>query len=105
MKMTVFWDVAPYSLVKFTDVSEVLAAPIIRAIILMMEAVSICETWVNFYQTTRCNIPEESYLHFGKVYSGYAEETNSKNGAKLSNYLPRNSSSFKLFVKAAGRLN
>jgi hypothetical protein len=28
--MTVFWDVAPCSLVKFTDVSEVLAASIIR---------------------------------------------------------------------------
>jgi hypothetical protein len=32
MKMTVFWDVAPCSLVKFTDVSEMLAASIIRAI-------------------------------------------------------------------------
>jgi hypothetical protein len=31
--MTVFWDVVPWSLVKFTDVSEVLAVSIIRAII------------------------------------------------------------------------
>jgi hypothetical protein len=28
--MTVFWDVAPYSLDKFTDVSEVLVASVIR---------------------------------------------------------------------------
>jgi hypothetical protein len=53
MKMTVFWDVAPCSLV---EVSEVLAASIIRArvseeflsrsllIALMMEAASISET-------------------------------------------------------------
>jgi hypothetical protein len=27
-----------------------------------MEAVSIPETSVNFYQTTRCNIPEDSHL-------------------------------------------
>jgi hypothetical protein len=32
--MTVFWDVAPCSLVKFTDVSEMLAASNIRALIL-----------------------------------------------------------------------
>jgi hypothetical protein len=31
-KTAVFWDVAPCSLVKFTDVSEVLAASIIRGI-------------------------------------------------------------------------
>jgi hypothetical protein len=40
MKMTVFSDVA-----------------------LMMEAVSISETSVNFYETTRRNIPEDSHLH------------------------------------------
>jgi hypothetical protein len=34
-----------------------------RAIIaLMMEAASISETSVNFYQTTRRNIPEDSYI-------------------------------------------
>jgi hypothetical protein len=37
----------------------VFAASIIRA---MMEATSNSETSVNFYQTTRCNIPEESHL-------------------------------------------
>jgi hypothetical protein len=35
MNTTVFWDVASCSLVKFTDVSEVLAASIIMAIALM----------------------------------------------------------------------
>jgi hypothetical protein len=32
-------------------------------IVLMMEAASTSETSVNFYQTTRCNIPEDSRLH------------------------------------------
>jgi hypothetical protein len=31
--------------------------------VLMMEAVITCKTSVNFYQTTRRNIPEDSYLH------------------------------------------
>jgi hypothetical protein len=30
---------------------------------LMMEAVSITETLVNFYQTARCNIPEVRHIH------------------------------------------
>jgi hypothetical protein len=58
-EITVFWDVAPCSL----DVSEVLPACIIRAIALMIEAVSTYETSVNFFQTTRRNIPEDSHLH------------------------------------------
>jgi hypothetical protein len=32
-------------------------------IALMMEAVSTSETSVNFYQTTRRNIPEDSHIH------------------------------------------
>jgi ABC-type arginine transport system permease subunit len=40
---------------KVTDVSEVLTAAIIA---LMMVAVSTYETSVNFYETTRRNIPE-----------------------------------------------
>jgi hypothetical protein len=39
----------------------VLAASIIIA--LMMDAVSTSETSVNFYQSTRCNNPEDSHLH------------------------------------------
>jgi hypothetical protein len=45
-----------------TDVSEVLAASIIRAI-LVKEAASTSETSVNFYQTTRRNIPEGGHLY------------------------------------------
>jgi hypothetical protein len=47
-----------------TDVSDVLTTSIIRAIIaLMMEAVSTSEMSVNFYETTRRNIPEDGHLH------------------------------------------
>jgi hypothetical protein len=49
----------------FIDVSEVLAAPIIRPMItLMMEAASTPETSVYFYQTTRRNMTEDSYLRY-----------------------------------------
>jgi hypothetical protein len=48
----------------FTDVSEVLTASIIRAMIAqMMEAASTSERSVEFYETARRNIPEDSYLH------------------------------------------
>jgi uncharacterized integral membrane protein len=50
-----------------TYVSEVFTASIIRVLIiiivaLMMEAVNTSETSVSFYQTTQCNIPEDSHL-------------------------------------------
>jgi hypothetical protein len=41
----------------------VLAASIITAITLMMEAASSSETSVNFYQTAWRNNPEVSHLH------------------------------------------
>jgi hypothetical protein len=41
----------------------VLTAFIIKAIVLMMEAVGTSETSVSFYETTQPNIPEDSYLH------------------------------------------
>jgi hypothetical protein len=44
---------------KFTNISEVLAASIIRAMI--MEAESTSETSVN-YQTTQHNNPEDSHI-------------------------------------------
>jgi hypothetical protein len=44
MKMNVFWDVE-------------------SLITLMMEAASISETSVNFYQTTRGNVPEDIHFH------------------------------------------
>jgi hypothetical protein len=40
-----------------------LTAFIMRLIALMMEAASTSETSVNFYQTTRRNIPEDTHLH------------------------------------------
>jgi hypothetical protein len=43
----------------------VLVASIIRAIALMMEAAITSETSVNFYQTTRRNIPDDNHLHNG----------------------------------------
>jgi hypothetical protein len=46
VKMTVFWYVAPVTEQKFTDVSEVLTASIIKTI-----------------RGARCNIPEDSHLH------------------------------------------
>jgi hypothetical protein len=54
-----------------TDVSEVLAASMSRTmkvmVALMMEAASTTEMSVNFYQTTRRNIPEDSHLHTRSV--------------------------------------
>jgi hypothetical protein len=50
---------------KFTIVSEVFAASIIRVITLMMEAARTSEMLVNFYQTyttTQCYNPEDSHL-------------------------------------------
>jgi hypothetical protein len=46
MKIKAFWYIASCSLVKF----------------LMIEAVSISEKSVNFYETTRCIIPEGCHL-------------------------------------------
>jgi hypothetical protein len=55
-KMTVFWIMRRIVWQKLTDVSEVLAA-------LMTETVSTFESPVNFYHTTRSNIPEDGQLH------------------------------------------
>jgi hypothetical protein len=60
MKMAVFWVDAPCSPVKFTDVSEVLDASIVRA----KEAASTSGMSVNFYQTTWRNNPEDSHIPF-----------------------------------------
>jgi hypothetical protein len=51
---------------KFANVSEVLFASIIKArslISLIMESLSTSETSVNFYETTRRNIPEDRHFH------------------------------------------
>jgi hypothetical protein len=50
---------------KLTDVSEVLAAAVIRT---LMEAESISEKSVNFQQTTDTNIPiSQSSSHFARI--------------------------------------
>jgi hypothetical protein len=55
---------------KFTDILEVLYVSIIRAAIaLMVEAAGTSETSVNFYQTTRRNIPENSHVQFEQLSS------------------------------------
>jgi hypothetical protein len=59
MKMAAFWVVALCSLV---EVSQALAAFIIRAIVLMMETASFSETSVNYCQITRRNTQEDSHL-------------------------------------------
>jgi hypothetical protein len=72
MKTTVFWDVMPRSLVevyrRFRGAcclhhrgDEFLARALLIALI--KAAASTSETSVNFYQTIRRNIPEDSYLH------------------------------------------
>jgi hypothetical protein len=60
MKMTAFWDIAPCSLVEVDRCFKVLTASIIIA--MMMKAVSTSEMLVNFYETTRHNIPEGCHL-------------------------------------------
>jgi hypothetical protein len=50
VKTVVFWVIAPCSLVKFADSSEVLAASIVIAV--MMESENISEMSADFYQTT-----------------------------------------------------
>jgi hypothetical protein len=56
MNIAVFWDVAPCRQQKFTDVSEVHHPGF-----LTMKVVT--KSSVNFYQTTRRNIPEDNHLH------------------------------------------
>jgi hypothetical protein len=63
MNMTVFWDAAPCSLAEIYRFLEGLTASTIRAMNLMMEAVSTSETSVNFCETTRRNIPEDICLN------------------------------------------
>jgi hypothetical protein len=67
MKMAVFWDIAPCSLVevyrRFRGAFCLHHQGDESLITLMMEAASTCETSVNFYQTTRRINPEDSHLH------------------------------------------
>jgi hypothetical protein len=55
---------------KMTDVSELLTASV-----LMMKTVSTSETSVNIYQTTRCNMPEDSHLHEISMFNSGLQST------------------------------
>jgi hypothetical protein len=63
MKMTVFWDVASCSLIEIDQHLRCAYCLHHKIIALMMETVNTSETSVNFYETTRCNIAEDSHLH------------------------------------------
>jgi hypothetical protein len=56
--MVVFWVIATFGLVKFTDDSEAR-----RFIALMIKVGSASETSVVFYETKRLNTTEDSHLH------------------------------------------
>jgi hypothetical protein len=58
--MAVFWDVASCSQV---DTDRRFRGALSSIIRVMMKAVSSSETSINIYQTTRCYIQEDSYLH------------------------------------------
>jgi hypothetical protein len=65
MKKAVFLVIGPCSLVEVADVSEVLAATLNRAsviIALTMEAASTSEKSLYFYQATRRYSPEDRRL-------------------------------------------
>lgn len=59
----ILWDAAPWNLVVFL---RFLTASIIA---LTMKAVSTTETTVNFYETTRRNIPEDIFVSAGSRIS------------------------------------
>jgi hypothetical protein len=60
VKMAVFWDVAPCSLVEIDRSFRGTYCPE-----LMMGALSSSETSMNFYQTVLRNIPEDGHLQQG----------------------------------------
>jgi hypothetical protein len=57
--MTAFSDIVPCTPV---EVQRSLLSPSLGLVALKMEAASTSETSVNFYQTTRRNIPEDIHL-------------------------------------------
>jgi hypothetical protein len=62
IKIAVFWDVVPCSLVD-TDLLIYVSEELTTSITLMMEAVNSSEMPINIYQTTQCYNPEDSHLH------------------------------------------
>jgi hypothetical protein len=63
MKITVFWDIAPCSLIE-VDMFQMFILPPWSRWWVMMETVHTSETSVNFYETTHSNIPEDCHLQF-----------------------------------------
>jgi hypothetical protein len=63
LKMTVFWNVGPCSLVDTDRRIRGAYCLTYSLIALMLEAVRTSGTSVSFYQTTRPNIPDDSHLH------------------------------------------
>jgi hypothetical protein len=92
MKTAVFWDVAPCNLVKSTDVSEMLGDVITRAV---MEAGSTSETSVNYYQTTRSNIPEDSHLLTRRRENFVSRLNGVMSSVHLSALLPKQCNGFR----------
>jgi hypothetical protein len=61
MKTTVFWDVAPCSLL---EVVQSCILPLLSGLIaLLIEVVRTSETSVYYHETTRRYIPENYYLY------------------------------------------
>jgi hypothetical protein len=72
--MTVFWDVAPCSLIEIEwRFTEVLTASSIRAHQSDEPWWALTEMWVNFYKTTWYNIPEDSHIYEREVFYRYNE--------------------------------
>jgi hypothetical protein len=58
--MTIFWDIAPCSLVETDRHFRGAYCLNLQGNALMMDAVNTSEMSINLYQTAWCNIPEES---------------------------------------------
>jgi hypothetical protein len=70
MKMAAFWIVAPCSLIKFTSVSQVFAASVIRVVFTLLET-----TWrynpEDNHLHTHCHQNLKSYLDFTLFQENY----------------------------------
>jgi hypothetical protein len=67
MMVTVFWDIAAFSLVEIDWHFRGAYCLCHQGIALMIEAVSISEMSVSFNHTACCNIPVDSHLHVFKI--------------------------------------
>jgi hypothetical protein len=60
VKIPVVWGVVPCEVLEVFNISTIRTMTLVT---LMMETVSAFETSVNFYETTRRNVPEDRHLH------------------------------------------